>query len=365
MIALGLVVLGAAVGIVAALIGGAVHTGSRTTTVIESAPATASVTGAPTGPWKAVYAQAAAGTVDITVQTTSTVNTPFGAREEQGTALASGFVLDGRGDIVTAAHAVEGATSTSVAFADGSSRGATMLGKDDAADVAVLRIGSAGLTLHPLGLGSSRALAVGDALAVIGDPLGFSRSLSTGVVSGLDRTIEAPNGFQIAHSIQTDAAMNPGNSGGPILDSSGRVVGIADQIATGTNAFGRSATETSSGVGFAVPIDLIKRELAALERGQRVSHAYLGVATAQAAGGRLGALVSSVRSGTPATTAGLRAGDAIIGFNGTAIASSGDLIDALASAHPGEQVKLTVVRGSSRIILTVKLATQPAQAPSR
>ena len=122
--------------------------------------------------------------------------------------------------------------------------------------MAIVHTDPAGLTLHPLTLGSSRALAVGDALAVIGDPFGFDRSFSTGVVSGLDRTIQAPNGSEIAHSIQTDAAMNPGNSGGPIFASDGRVVGIADQIATGTNQFGRSTTETRTGVGFAVPIDL-------------------------------------------------------------------------------------------------------------
>jgi putative serine protease PepD len=130
-----------------------------------------------------------------------------------------------------------------------------------------------GLVLHPLTLGRSSDLAVGDALAVIGDPLGFDRSLSTGVVSALGRTIEAPNGFEIAHSIQTDAAMNPGNSGGPILDSTGRVVGIADQIATGTNHFGGSSSQTSTGVGFAVPVDLIQAELGRLGHGESVSHA--------------------------------------------------------------------------------------------
>ena len=228
-----------------------------------------------------MYAQAAAGTIDLAVQSTTIVNTPFGEREQQATALGSGFVLDGQGHLLTAAHVVDGGTSIRVAFQDGSTRSATIVGKDDASDVAVLHVDPADLKLHPISLGSSRALAVGDELAVVGDPLGFERSLSTGVVSGLDRTIEAPNGFQIAHAVQTDAAMNPGNSGGPIFDSSGRVVGIADQIATRTNEFGRSTTETSTGVGFAVPIDLIKNELARLEHGEHVSHAYLGLATGQ------------------------------------------------------------------------------------
>jgi putative serine protease PepD len=184
-------------------------------------------------------------------------------------------------------------------------------------------------------------------------------------VSALDRTIEAPNGFEIAHSIQTDAAMNPGNSGGPLLNTSGQVIGIADQIATGTNQFGGpSSSETSTGVGFAVPIDLIKDQLTALEHGQTVSHAYLGVSTSETTNGTAGALVAGVESGTPAAKAGLKAGDVIVAFNGTAITSEGDLIDALAASHPGQVAKLTVHRGSSRITITVTLGTQPAQAPS-
>src|SRR6185437_8588684 len=132
---------------------------------------------------------------------------------------------------------------------------------------AVLKIDPSGLTLHPLALGRSASLGVGDALAAIGSPFGYQESVSTGIVSGLDRTIQAPNGFTVAHAIQTDAALNPGNSGGPILDSSGRVVGIADQIAT------NGSSQQSSGVGFAVPIDLVAAELGSLENGQTVKHA--------------------------------------------------------------------------------------------
>jgi S1-C subfamily serine protease len=183
------VLLLVAAGVIGGLIAGAVHVGSRTTTVIQSTPAGASLPAAPSGPWRATYARAAAGTVDITAQVTATVATPFGQRQEQETALGSGFVLDGRGNIVTAAHVVDGASSIRVAFQNGAARAATILGTDDASDVALVRVDPAGLTLDPLTLGSSKALAVGDALAVIGDPLGFERSLSTGVVSGLDRTI--------------------------------------------------------------------------------------------------------------------------------------------------------------------------------
>jgi len=361
----GLVVVGAVAGVATSLLAGAVHSGSATTTVIESAPATASLPSSPTGPWRALYAQVAAGTVDLTVQTTTTVNTPLGEREEPVTAMGSGFVVDARGDLVTAAHVVDGARSIRVTFLDGIGRNASILGSDDAADVAVLHVDPTGMTLHPLMLGSSRALAVGDALAVIGDPLGFDRSLSTGVVSGLDRTIEAPNGFEIAHSIQTDAAMNPGNSGGPIFDATGQVIGIADQIASDSDQSGTSSSDTSTGVGFAVPVDLIKTELLALEHGQHVSHAYLGIATAQATGAQQGVLVNSVEPGTPAATAGLHPGDVIVAFNGTAIAGEGDLIAALAAARPGGRVELTVLRGSSRLTLGATLVAQPNQAPAR
>ena len=196
-----------------------------------------------------------------------------GRRSPRATATGTGFVVDGKGHIVTAAHVVDGASSITVKFQDGTTRTAKLLGKDNATDVAVLSVDPSGLTLHPLALGSSAALDVGDQLAAIGDPFTYERSMSTGIVSGLDRTISAPNGFTVAHAIQTDAALNPGNSGGPVLDAAGKVIGIVDQIAT------NGSSDTSSGVGFAVPIDLVKSELSQLEAGQTVSHAYLGVST--------------------------------------------------------------------------------------
>ena len=190
-------------------------------------------------------------------------------QSQSSTAAGSGSVIDGQGRILTAAHVVQGASSIKVSFQDGTTRTAQVLGSDQSTDIALLKVDPSGLTLHPLALGSSKGLSVGDALAVIGDPFQYSRSLSTGVVSGLDRTIGATNGFSIAHAIQTDASLNPGNSGGPVLDAHGRLVGIADQIATGG-----SSSQSSSGVGFAVPIDLVKSELSQLESGAQVSHAY-------------------------------------------------------------------------------------------
>jgi putative serine protease PepD len=182
--------------------------------------------------------------------------------------------------------------------------------------------------------------------------------MSTGIVSGLDRTISAPNGFTVAHAIQTDASLNPGNSGGPVLDASGKVIGIVDQIAT------NGSSETSSGVGFAVPIDLVKSELSSLEAGKSVSHAYLGVSTSSVSSTTSGALVQSVSSGGPAADAGLRSGDVITKLGSTTIKGTNDLVAAIATHKPGDKVTVTVRRGSDTSDLTVTLGTQPTQATS-
>jgi putative serine protease PepD len=267
-------------------------TATTATTVPPSLPSGASSGSTTSLDSHAVYASASAGVVQITTTGAGSSQAgPFGGGSAQSTATGSGFVVDGKGQIVTAAHVVAGATSIKVAFSDGTTRTATLAGRDDATDVAVLKVDPSGLTLHPLTLASSAALHVGDAVAAIGSPFGYAESLSTGVVSGLDRTIAAPNGFTVAHAIQTDAALNPGNSGGPILDSGARVVGVADQIAT------NGSSQQSSGVGFAVPIDVIAAELHKLEAGRTVSHAYLGVSTT-ASTSSTGALVASVTGGS-------------------------------------------------------------------
>jgi putative serine protease PepD len=338
--------------------------GSTTTTITESpTTAAASESSSATGlDASALYANTAAGVVDITsngVTDASQSNSPFGAPQQQDTtATGTGFVVDGKGHIVTAAHVVDGASSITVTFQDGTTRKATLLGTDNATDVAVLSVDPSGLTLHPLTLGSSASLNVGDPVAAIGDPFTYQRSMSTGIVSGLDRTISAPNGFTVAHAIQTDASLNPGNSGGPVLDASGKVIGIVDQIAT------NGSSETSSGVGFAVPIDLVKSELSSLEAGKSVSHAYLGVSTSSVSSTTSGALVQSVTSGGPAADAGLRSGDVITKLGSTTIKGTNDLVAAIATHKPGDKVTVTVRRGSDTSDLTVTLGTQPTQATS-
>ena len=317
--------------------------GSSTTTVLSSASNTADTASTSLNA-SAVYTSISTGVVEI-------------AAEEGGaasSATGSGFVVDAKGRIVTAAHVVDGATSIKVTFSDGVTRTATLAGKDDATDVAVLEVDPSGLKLHPLQLGSSASLAVGDAVAAIGSPFGYEESVTTGIVSGLDRTIEAPNGFTVSHAVQTDAALNPGNSGGPIVDSSARVIGIADQIATNGSA------EQSSGVGFAVPIDLIGSELADLEAGRAVSHPYLGVGTGESTGAA-GALVASVTAGGPADSAGLQVGDVVTSVNGKQITGSGELVAAIASHAPGDRLKIGIRRGSGTQTLVATLGTQPAK----
>ena len=308
---------------------------------------------------RTLYANANPGVVDITSRGISSSGggaSPFGGSNQSATATGTGFVVDGTGHIVTAAHVVEGASSISVKFQDGTTRTAKVLGTDEATDVAVLSIDPSGLTLHPLALGSSASLSIGDEVAAIGDPFTYDRSLSTGVVSGLDRTISAPNGFTVAHAIQTDAALNPGNSGGPVLDASGRVIGIVDQIAT------NGSSQTSTGVGFAVPIDLVRSELSKLEAGQTVRHAYLGVSTSDLGTGTAGALIQSVSSSGPAASAGLRSGDVVTRIGSAAIKGTNDLVAAVAAHAPGDRVQVTVKRGSSTQTVTVTLGTQPTQA---
>ncbi len=362
-------------GLVVALLfaTGAVHTGGSAPTVIEQQPAlapTAAQTTSGVSP-ASLYARAASGAVDITATGTASNGSqgfgpfgPFGpSQQPQSTATGSGFVIDGQGHILTAAHVVDGASTITISLQNGTTRKATLVGEDKSTDVAVLKVDPSGLSLDPLPLGSSKSLTVGDAIAAIGDPYGYRRSLSTGVVSGLDRTIQAPDGFTIPHAIQTDAALNPGNSGGPVLDANGQVIGIADQIATDQSSVG-GGQPGSTGVGFAVPIDVARTVVTQLEHNGKVSHAYLGIGTAPPTGSQAGALVQAVQSGSPAAKAGLRTGDLVVAIDGSSISGVNDLIDAISSHQPGDRIKLTVQRGSQRLTITATLAQQPTQAPT-
>jgi putative serine protease PepD len=334
--------------------------GSSTKTVVaQSARSVGSGSGAALNA-SSLYQNADAGVVAIEATAPSSGSngfpyTPPGQSIDTGT----GIVIDTKGDILTASHVVAGASSITVKFLNGTVRTATVLGTDTSNDASVLHVTQSGLTLHPLALGSTSSLVVGDPLAVVGDPFGYNRSLSTGVVSALDRTIQAPDGYLIAHALQTDASLNPGNSGGPVLNAQGQVVGIADQIATSS-----SNVDQGSGVAFAVPIDPVKSELSQLETGKTVAHPYLGVGLQDASINQRGAQVVSVTSGSPAAAAGLKNGDVITAINQTTVIGPSQFVSALDALAPGNKVTLTVTRGTSTLTLTATLGSQATRVTS-
>jgi putative serine protease PepD len=269
-----------------------------------------------------------------------------------GSASGTGFVVRGDGTIVTNAHVVGDSSSVTVSFGDsGRMVDAEVLGVDESSDVAVLRVdpGSAG-TLHPLALANSDDVRVGDSVVAIGHPFGLDRTATAGIVSGLGREIQAPDGFQIDDVIQTDAPINPGNSGGPLLDTRGRVIGITTQIATGGSGNG------NVGIGFAVPSDRVREVLPSLSRGQTIDRPYLGVSSAPAT---RGAEVVSVVSGGPAAKAGLRTGDVITKVDGKDVSAPDDVSAAVESHKPGDQIQVTVLRNGGRVNFTVELGNRP------
>jgi len=388
MAAVGLAVVAAAIGAgVALLAGSVVGVGGSTTTIVETsaAPAPSSSTtplpprlpGTAFDP-EAVYAARAPGVVTI-----------YANLGIDGTAQGSGFVVDRDGVILTNAHVitnaaeartnVQGARAVYIEFADGERIGGRVVGWDLFSDVGVIRVRPADHRLEPVPLGDSAKVVVGEPVAAIGSPFGKQSSLTVGVVSATGRSIDslAAGGFAVSNAIQTDAQINRGNSGGPLFDADGRVIGINAQI--------ESTSGTNEGVGFAIPIDLARRSLDQLLRTGKVRYAYIGVSTqdvtpgiAQAfgLGADRGALVTRVEDGSPAALAGLRGGARTEAFNGLDVTLGGDLIVAIGGTkvddaddvsrlvtttlEPGQTVTFTVLRGDRRISIPVTLGNRPA-----
>jgi S1-C subfamily serine protease len=302
---------------------------------------------------------------------------PFGAPEGGGVATGSGFVIDTEGHIVTNNHVVEGASRIEVKIGSSDeTHEAKLVGADPATDVALLKVDVPSDQLHPLALGDSSKVEVGEPVVAIGNPFGLDRTVTSGIVSALQRQIQAPNGFSISHVIQTDAAINPGNSGGPLIDSAGRVIGINSQIQTG-------GSNGNVGIGFAVPINTAREVVEQLEEHGKVEHAYLGIegssispelARALQLPVKEGVLVNSVVKGGPADSAGVEGGttsatiegaevrlggDIITEIDGREIAGMDDLINAVNGAKPGETLGLTLVRGGETKKVTVTLGVRP------
>jgi S1-C subfamily serine protease len=308
-----------------------------------------------------------------------------------GGGQGSGFVLSDSGEIVTNAHVVTDAEASGasdiheasevyVEFADRNQVPADVVGFDPFADVALLKIDPDGLDLVPVELGSSEEIQVGQPVAAIGSPFGEEQSLSVGVISASDRSIESLTDFTIDGAIQTDASINPGNSGGPLLDAEGRVLGINQQI--------RTASGADEGVGFAVPVDAVRRSIDQLRDDAEVEYAYLGVST-QALYPQLaerldidaptGALVAKVTSDGPAEDAGIQAGDQELRFQGQPVTAGGDVIvsvdgqevvqesdlaEAISEHGPGDTVVLEVLRDGEREEIEIELGERPEQAPT-
>ncbi|MHB8241170.1 MAG: S1C family serine protease [Solirubrobacteraceae bacterium] len=393
-----------AIPFVSALIGGGVvvaviaaagdlGSGSQTTvTTVQAAPAAPSNASQVTKgltPHE-VYVRDAPGVAFVTSTIVQKSESPFnlfgGETQRQGSATGSGIVISANGTILTNYHVVENAIKVTVSFEKGKAVEAQVVGKDPSNDLAVLKIPTDGLTLHPLTLGDSSSATVGDPVYAIGNPFDLERTLTTGVISALQREITAPNGFTINNVLQTDAPINPGNSGGPLLNAAGQVIGINSQIETGGTGGG------SVGIGFAVPVNTAKSEIAQLEKGGTVRGAYLGLTSLTIDGSlsalnlpvKSGALVQSVQKGTAAAKAGIRGGsvtsntesgqiavggDIITAIDGKAVSSSEDLANDISAKKPGQTVTVSLMRGTGngsyeKKNVSVTLGTRPNSVPN-
>jgi putative serine protease PepD len=348
------VVIGAGAGAGAyALTSNGSSTPTTTRVVVPAQPASSTST---VDSLTQLYKQDLPGIVDITVESSakgsSSGGFPFGnpGGPQKQEAEGTGFELDSNGNILTAEHVVANANSIKVEFADGSTTKATLVGADKSTDTAVIHVDVSASKLHPLRLGSSASVQPGQSVVAIGSPFGLAGSMTAGIVSATNRSITAPSGFSITGAIQTDAAINHGNSGGPLIDAAtNTVIGINDQIESDTN--------DNAGVGFAVPIDSARTVARTLIAGGTVKHAYLGVTITSAAGGaQIGCVVHS----GPAESAGLKQGDVITRFGSRTINDANTLTAAVTEAKPGQKVTVTVRQKGSTKQVSVTLGTQPS-----
>ena len=284
-----------------------------------------------------IFKQASPGVVKI-------VSTQAG-----GQAQGTGFEIDSSGNIVTNDHVVAGATSIRVVTQTGGSYVAKLVGADPTTDVAVVHIKASSAQLHPLSFANSSAVEVGDGVVAIGDPFGLTDTVTSGIVSALNRTITSPNGHPITGAIQTDAAINHGNSGGPLLNAQGRVIGITSQIESGTSSSG------SVGVGFAVPSNTVRTIVHEILTTGKAVHPYLGVFL-QPTGA--GPEVAQVVAGSPAAHAGIKVGDVITSINGHHVDTPSELVMQVTQLSPGDHVAITLERGGKEVTINATIGSQ-------
>jgi putative serine protease PepD len=367
------VIGGAIAGGVIALIIASGSTGTTTTTtVVQTSPGastgtSASATSEPasiksTGGMtiNQIYRSASPGVVDILV--TSQSQNPgfgfFGGSGQTQEGEGAGIVYNSQGYILTDEHVVANANSIKVTFSNGKQVPARLIGTDPSTDVGVIKVDVPSSQLHPLALANSDSAQVGDPVVAIGSPFSLPETVTAGIVSQVDRSITAPNNYTIPGAIQTDAAINPGNSGGPLLNSAAQVLGLNDQIETNNTT--QSGQGSSSGVGFATPINTDAKIANQIIGGKKVQHAYVGVELSGTSVG--GAQISSLQQNSPATAAGLQAGDVITAISGKTVTSTDQFIATIDNYSPGQTVTLTVKRGGQTKQIPVKLGVRPAAA---
>jgi putative serine protease PepD len=313
----------------------------RQVTVTSSEPA-ANTTSLSVGD---IYRNSYKGVVEITVS--GQASSPLGGGQTQE-AQGSGFVYDDQGRIITNQHVVAGATSISVRFWNGKTYKAELVGSDASTDLAVIKVAAPASLLQPLALADSSKVAVGDEVVAIGSPFGLEDTVTSGIVSALHRQMTSPNNFTINDSIQTDAAINHGNSGGPLLNAQGQAIGVTSQI--------ESDSGGNDGVGFAIPSNTVKSIVSQLISTGKAKHAYLGVAVETQNGV---VRITQVRSGTPAAGAGLRVGDIVTSVDGTRVTTADALTNAISAKSPGDTVSITYTRSGTSHTIQVKLTSRP------
>jgi putative serine protease PepD len=336
---------GAGAGVATTLTGSSSHQAVTATVTNASPVASTSSALSVNEIWK----NAGPSVVDITVNSSAAQSPGVFPFPGGGTSTAegSGWVYDTSGDIVTNAHVVSGATSAKVKLQNGKTYTGKVLGSDPSTDLAVIKIDAPASELKPLALADSSAVQVGDGVVAIGSPFGLAGSVTSGIVSAVDRQIQAPNSFTINGAIQTDAALNHGNSGGPLLDQNGKVIGVNAQIKTDGGG--------NEGVGFAIPSNTVKSVVPQLISGGTVQHAFLGVSLSSGT-----PKVAQVRAGTPAETAGLQPGDVVTAIDGQPVGSSTALQTAIDAHKPGDEVTVTYTRNGAEKTAKVTLGTRPS-----